>query len=309
MKTCLLFPGQGAQKVGMGKALAAEVPAARRVFDEADDVLGFSLSKLCFEGPEGELRLTAHTQPAILTHSVAVLAALRERGEVVFDAVAGHSLGEWSALVAAGALTLRDAVKLVHLRGKYMQEAVPPGQGAMAAIMGLSVIAVTEVCSEAAGGEICSPANFNGAGQIVIAGSAGAVERAMGLAKEKGAKRAIALQVSAPFHCALMAPAAEKLAEALAGVTPSAPRVPVVTNVDAEPHDDAEGITKRLVAQVTAPVRWEASVEKLAAMGFTRGLELGPGRVLAGLVKRIAPDLQVVSMEGPDDLGKATEHA
>lgn len=303
-KTALLFPGQGSQRVGMGRDLAVEFHVARRTFEEADAALGFALSKLCWEGPEDQLTLTANTQPAILTNSIAVLRTLQaERGAAfAFDVTAGHSLGEFSALVAAGALDFADAVRLVRLRGEAMQEAVPAGLGAMAALMGLDAAAVDEVCKEAAQGDVVSPANFNGAGQIVLAGHAGAVERAVGIAKQKGAKRAVMLQVSAPFHCSLMKPAADKLAAALATVTVREPRVPVMSNVLAQPHPGAAEIKELLVAQVTSPVCWEACVQALANDGVERAFELGSGAVLSGLVKRIAPAIKVTTVGEPHEV-------
>ncbi len=297
-----LFPGQGSQAVGMGRALAERFATARETFARADEALGYSLSRLCFEGPEEELRLTANAQPAILTTSVAVLRVLREETALAPEIVAGHSLGEWSALVCAGALALEDAVRLVHLRGRFMQEAVPAGQGGMAALMGASPEQVRALCAAAAEGEVLSPANFNGGGQIVIAGSAGAIARAIAQAKAHGAKRAVPLPVSAPFHCALMEPAAGRLAEELARVTVKDPGVPVVTNVLAEPNRDGSRIRELLTRQVTAPVRWEESVQKLAALGVRRALELGPGKVLAGLCKRIAKEIEVTSVESPEEL-------
>jgi [acyl-carrier-protein] S-malonyltransferase len=303
MKTALLFPGQGSQKVGMGKALAAEIEAARRVFEEADDALGEALSRLCWEGPEAELVRTENTQPAILTTSIAVLRAIEvEVGPLAFDAAAGHSLGEWSALVAAGALEFADAVRLVRVRGRAMQEAVPVGQGAMAAILGLDAAAVAEVCAAAAEGEVVQPANFNGGGQVVISGHAAAVERAMAAARARGAMRAVPLQVSAPFHCSLMQPAADRMREALAEVTVGAMRVPVVSNVEAAPNQDPSRVVDLLIRQVTAPVRWEESVVRLARDGVVRGLELGAGSVLRGLCKRIAKELAVVSIGEPGEV-------
>ncbi len=301
-KTVLLFPGQGSQRVGMGRDLALAHPEAAAVYAEADDVLGFPLSQLCWDGPEDALQLTANTQPAILATSIAVLRVLATRG-LTFDAVAGHSLGEWSALVAAGALTLADALRLTRLRGQAMQEAVPVGTGAMAALMGLDAAATEAVCAAAsAPGEPVSPANFNGAGQIVISGAAPAVERAVAAAKAAGAKRAVMLSVSAPFHCALMAPAQARVAAALAEIAIAAPTVPVVTNVRAEPTTDAAVIRQLLAEQVTAPVRWEASVQCLAGLGMTRGLELGSGAVLKGLVKRIAPSIEVTTIGEPHEV-------
>jgi [acyl-carrier-protein] S-malonyltransferase len=284
----------------MGRALHDADSGARALFAEADAVLGYPLSKLCFEGPEEELTSTANAQPAILTVSIAALHFLRARTAVAPMAVAGHSLGEYSALVAAGALRFADAVRLVHLRGKFMQEAVPAGVGAMAAILGLDATAVAAACAEAAGTEVVSPANLNGGGQVVIAGHRGAVERACVAAKARGAKRAIPLQVSAPFHCALMQPAADKLAAELARVEVAAPRVPVVSNVEAAPNLDPARVRELLTRQVTAPVRWEESVQRLAAMGITRAIELGAGNVLGGLVRRIAPAMAVESAGDPE---------
>jgi [acyl-carrier-protein] S-malonyltransferase len=302
MKTALLFPGQGSQRVGMGRDLAHEFAVARQTYEEADDVLGFALSRLCFDGPEDELTLTRHTQPAILTTSVAVARALGERG-LAFDVVAGHSLGEWTALVAAGAIAFRDAVRLTHLRGQYMQDAVPAGQGAMAAVMGLDRATLQAVCERAsAPGEPVEQANLNGAGQIVISGSAPAVDRAVAEAKAAGARRATRLAVSAPFHCSLMKPAADQLAAALAGVAIAAPRVPVVHNVTAQPNQDPERIRALLVEQVTAAVRWEESVQAIAAMGVTRGYELGSGSVLKGLVKRIAETIETTTIGEPHEV-------
>jgi len=288
-----LFPGQGSQKVGMDAGLA------RRRFEEADDALGFKLSKIIAEGPDAELVRTQHTQPAILTVSIAYADMLKERG-VTAEVAAGHSLGEYSALVYAGALQFADAVRLVHLRGKFMQEAVPEGVGAMAAIIGLDASTVADTCREASPDEsdACQPANFNGAGQVVVAGHKGAVERAMALAKQKGAKLVKALSVSAPFHSALMAPAAEKLRGELERVKVAPLAVPVVANVTAEPNSDAARVKDLLFQQVTGSVRWEESVQKLASLGVDEAFEVGPGTVLAGLVKRIAPTIKMGALNG-----------
>jgi [acyl-carrier-protein] S-malonyltransferase len=279
------FPGQGSQKVGMDSGLL------RARFEEADTALGFALSKIIAEGPEEELQKTAFTQPAILTVSI----AMADRMETQAEVVAGHSLGEYSALVYAGALQFADAVRLVHLRGKYMQEAVPVGVGAMAAIIGLEAKTIADTCLEASPDEsdACQPANFNGAGQVVIAGHKGAVERAMALAKQKGAKLVKALAVSAPFHSALMAPAAEKLAEELERVKVSPLRVPVYANVTAQANQDASRVKELLVKQVTGSVRWEESVQAMAKDGVDEAWEVGPGTVLKGLVKRIAPTVKM----------------
>jgi [acyl-carrier-protein] S-malonyltransferase len=299
-----LFPGQGSQKVGMGRALADAFPQARAVYEEADAALGYSIAKLCFEGPEADLTLTANAQPAILATSIAALRVLRAETGLKPDVVAGHSLGEWSALVAAGALRLSDAVRVVHLRGKFMQEAVPAGEGGMAAIVGLDGAAVAQLCVDAAreAGGVASPANLNGGGQVVIAGATRAIDRACALAKERGAKLAKPLAVSAPFHCALMQPAADRLAAELARVEVGPLAVPVVTNVEAAPNTDPSRVRELLARQVTAPVRWEESVQRLAAMGVTRAVEVGAGTVLAGLVKRIASQIPVSSAADPESV-------
>lgn len=286
----------------MGRDLAHAHEIARRTYEEADEALGFSISKLCFEGPEDELTLTKFTQPAILTTSIAVFRTLLEKG-LQFDLVAGHSLGEWSALVAAGAISLRDAVKLTHLRGTFMQEAVPVGQGAMAALMGLDLEKVRAVCERASQpGEVVEPANLNGGGQIVISGHTNAVDRAIPDAKATGAKIAKKLTVSAPFHCSMMKPAADKLAAAMADLVVNTPRVPVVANVTAEPTNDGTRIKELLVQQVTAPVRWEESIQTVAKLGVVKAYELGSGAVLKGLVKRIADTIDVTTIGEPHEV-------
>jgi len=300
-KLALVFPGQGSQQVGMGKAIAEERPEARQVFEEADGALGFPLSRLCFEGPEEELQLTENTQPAILTTSVALYRALASQG-VEPDFVAGHSLGEYSALVAAGALRLDDAVVLVRNRGRYMQEAVPVGEGAMAAILGLGLAEVQEVCSQASDGEVVEPANLNAPGQTVVAGHAAAVQRASAAAKERGAKRVIPLSVSAPFHCRLMRPAQHRLERDLANVTVSDLRVPLVSNVDAAWVRTGAEAVDALVRQVASPVRWEESVRRLVDEGVDQFVEVGPGKVLSGLVRKIAENVRVASIEDPNGL-------
>ncbi len=289
--------------MGMGQELFAHSPRAKEAFERANQALGFSISKLCFEGPESDLVLTKYAQPALVTTSVATLWAVKEAFPDLPDPafVAGHSLGEYSALVAADSLTIEDAVRLVHVRGTAMQDAVPPGEGGMAAIMGGDAAAVQSLCEDAAEGECLAPANFNAPGQIVIAGAKAAIERAQALAKERGLK-AIALNVSAPFHCSLMQPAAERVAAALADIVVSAPRFPVVANVTAEPNSNAAAVRELLVKQVASAVRWETSVSLMAQAGVRQALELGPGKVLAGLVKRIHKDLAVLSVGGPADI-------
>ena len=285
----------------MGLEMARRFPVAAATFAEADTALGEALSQVVFEGPADRLTLTAYTQPAILATSVAVWRVLAERG-LAPAFVAGHSLGEYSAHVAAGTLDFDAAVRLVRNRGRYMQEVVPVGTGAMAAILGLDEQAVIEACAEAAQGEVVSPANLNGAGQIVIAGAAAAVQRAGEQAKARGARRVIPLNVSAPFHCALMAPAGERLAPELHAARARDPRIPVIANVDAAPRTTAAAAVDALIRQVASPVRWEDSVRRLVADGVTTFIEVGPGTVLSGLVRKIARDATVVSVQGPDDL-------
>ncbi len=296
-----LFPGQGSQAPGMGRDLADAFPAARRIFEQADEALGFSISSLCFEGPAEQLKLTENTQPAILTCSIAALTALRERG-VNASYVAGHSLGEYSALVAAGAIDFVDAVRLVRKRGRYMQEAVPEGQGAMAALLGLPSDKLEAVCGEAAQGQVVSPANLNSPSQVVIAGHAEAVERAMELAKAAGAKRAVRLEVSAPFHCALMKPAQERLAPDLNETPFRDLRTPLVNNVAAREIRRADEARDGLNQQVPNPVRWEESIRYLAAHGVDLFIEVGPGKVLTGLLRSIDRSLQGCNVDDPKSL-------
>ena len=302
-KLAFLFPGQGSQYAGMGKELAESFPAARAVFEEADRALGFPLSRLCFDGPEEELKLTANTQPAVLTCSLAAARVLAENG-VRPDYVAGHSLGEYSALVSAGGLSLADAVLLVRRRGQYMQEAVPEGQGAMAAILGLAAEKVAEVCLEAAQGEVVSPANLNSPGQIVISGHAAAVERAMEAAKAAGAKRALRLPVSAPFHCSLLEPAARRLAADFEQVHFADLKIPLISNVDAAPLQTAAQARDALLRQVPAPVRWEESVRRLISLGCEVLIEVGPGKVLTGLLRQIDARLLAFNVENRASLEK-----
>src|SRR5919205_1370114 len=298
MATAFVFPGQGSQAAGMGRELAEKYSAAREVFEEADDALGFALSRLCFEGPAEDLQLTENTQPAILATSVAALRAAESEGLPRPSFVAGHSLGEYSALVAAGALSLSDAVRTVRKRGRYMQEAVPVGEGAMAAVLGADLETIEGVCAEARrGDEVCSAANINSPGQIVIAGSAAAVERALPLLKERGAKRAIPLKVSAPFHCALMLPAQERLAADLEGIEFRDLAAPLVTNVDARVIRTGAEARDSLVRQVSSPVRWRETVELLAREGTGTFVEIGPGKVLSGLVRQTAPQTRALNVE------------
>jgi [acyl-carrier-protein] S-malonyltransferase len=304
MTIAFLFPGQGSQAVGMGRAFSETSGAAKRVFEEANDALGFDLRRVMFEGPEAELALTANTQPAVLTASVAAAAACAERG-LTPALAAGHSLGEYSALVVAGALRLADAVRVVRRRGELMQAAVPVGTGAMAAIMGVALDVVEQVCAEAAQGEVVDVANVNSELQIVIAGHRTAVERAVALVKERGGRKSVLLPVSAPFHCSLMAPASEGLALELGKVTVRDPVIPVVRNVDGGVTRAAADVVPFLLRQVASPVRWTACVQRLAAEGVTAFAEVGPGRVLTGLVKRIVEDARSAAIEDPPGLDKA----
>ncbi|BCA79816.1 ACP S-malonyltransferase [Desulfuromonas sp. AOP6] len=298
----LIFPGQGSQYAGMGKALADNFPVARQTFEEADDALQFKISSLCFQGPEEELKLTANTQPAILTTSVAAYRVLESEMSLQPSYLAGHSLGEYSALVASGALAFADAVKTVRARGLFMQEAVPVGTGSMAAILGLEGRDLEEICREAAQGDVVAPANYNSPGQVVIAGHVQAVDRAIALAKEKGAKKAMSLPVSAPFHCSLMIPAGLRLKEVLDGVNVSTMNMPVVSNVEALPNQDHSLIRDLLVRQVSAPVRWDESILKMVDLGVEHFIEVGPGKVLSGLVRRIAKGVPVGNLEDTDSL-------
>lgn len=285
-KNAFLFPGQGSQYVGMGKELWENFAIAREVFEEADEALGHPISTLCFEGPEDALKLTENTQPAILTVSIACLRVLQSESDLVPVLTAGHSLGEYSALVASGALSFADAVRLVRLRGRFMQEAVPVGEGAMAALLGMEREAVERLCEEEAQGEVLAPANFNCPGQIAVAGHAKAVQRAMERAKQQG-KKAILLPVSAPFHCPLMKPAGERLAEALSQIDVKDLQIPVVTNVEARINTSKDRVKDLLVAQVSSPVRWEDSIREMIQNGIEGFIEVGPGKVLTGLMKRI----------------------
>jgi len=301
-----LFPGQGSQSVGMGKDLFDRYPVARATFDEADEALGIKLSQLCFEGPEDQLKLTENTQPAILTVSVAAWRVLSEKG-IKPAFAAGHSLGEYSAHVAAGTISFADAVRTVRQRGRYMQEAVPVGTGAMAAILGMNLDAVGEVCAAAAQGQVCEPANINSPEQIVISGDAAAVERGVRIAQERGAKRAVILPVSAPFHCSLMKPAQDRLAADLEKLTFSTPGVPVVSNVYARPVEEAETACEALVRQVTASVRWSDSMQWLIQHGVQTFVEVGPGKVLCGIMRQIDRTKKCLNVEDEASLQKTAE--
>lgn len=294
--TAFVFPGQGSQFAGMGRDVAEKFPAARRVFDDIDAALGFPISKLCFEGPDEELKLTQNTQPAILAVSSALHAVLEEHGATRRDLVAGHSLGEYSAIVSVGGLTPAEAAKIVHARGKFMQEAVPVGTGGMAALIGPSLEDARAICEEAAQGEVVSVANINAPGQIVIAGTKSAIERAIDVAKKRGVRRALPLPVSAPFHCALMQPAAERLEPMLNDAEFKDLWVALISNVDASPIGTATAVRNALVRQVASPVRWVESVQRMVAMGVKRFVEVGPGNVLTGLIKRIDPSVELVNV-------------
>lgn len=300
-----LFPGQGSQIVGMGKELAALYPVARHTFQEADEALGFAISKLCFDGPEDDLKMTEITQPAMLTASVAGFRVLQEKG-VTPQYVAGHSLGEYSAHVAAGTIEFADAVRIVNKRGRYMQEAVPAGEGAMAAILAMSLENLQKVCADAAQGQVVSPANINSPDQIVISGAKAAVERAAELAKERGAKRAIMLPVSAPFHCALMQPAQDRLAKDLKQIEFNAPEIPVISNIDAQPKTQGGASRDALIDQVTGAVQWLACVRKLIELGANTFVEVGPGKVLTGLMRQIDRTQTAMNVEDEASLQKAT---
>lgn len=306
-RLAFIFPGQGSQVVGMGKDLYDNFPIAKLVFEEADDALGFSLSKMCFEGTTEDLALTENTQPAILTCSVATFMVLKTEGFPLPNFVAGHSLGEYSALVAANAMSFRDAVQTVRKRGKYMQEAVPVGVGAMAAILGLDLEIIEKGCEEASQGQICSPANINSPSQIVIAGNTEAVDRACEILKEKGAKRAIKLNVSAPFHCALMMPAQEKLQEDLKKLKYNDLQFPLIENVSADLNSNGSRVCDALTKQVSSPVRWLQSVENLVKLGVDTFIEVGAGKVLSGLVKQINRDVRLLNVENSESLKMSLE--
>lgn len=296
-KTAFIFPGQGSQFSGMGKELADTFTVARQIFEEADEALGFKLSELCFNGNDADLKLTANTQPAILATSIAVLRVVEQETGLKADYLAGHSLGEYSALVCSEAISFTDAVRTVRSRGTFMQEAVPVGTGTMAAMLNIDSEVLEDICREAAEGDIVSPANFNSPGQIVIAGSVAAVARAIEIAKSRGFRKAMLLPVSAPFHCALMKPAADRLATVLVGINYSDMTKPVVSNVEATANGDKNRVMDLLVSQVCSPVLWEQSVIAMANLGVTKFVEIGPGKVLSGLVKRITKEVTTVNVE------------
>jgi len=300
-KRAFIFPGQGSQYAGMGKDLTDNFKVAKDSFNEADDALGFKLSALCFNGPEDELKLTMNTQPAILATSIAALRVIQSEIDITADYLAGHSLGEFSALVASGTLSFADALRTVRSRGKFMQEAVPVGVGAMAAILSVEEDVLADICREAAQGEVVAPANFNSPGQIVIAGHATAVNRAIEIAKSRGFRKAMLLPVSAPFHSALMVPAGERLAEVLQQLHLADMKTPVITNVEAAQNMDSSRVRELLVAQVSAPVKWDSSIREMIRLGVNSFLEIGPGKVLSGLVKRI--DKEVVTANIEDSAG------
>jgi len=302
--TAFVFPGQGSQYAGMGRDVAEKYPAARRVFDEIDAAVGFPLSKVCFEGPEEQLKLTAITQPAILAVSSAIHEVLEDYGATRRDLVAGHSLGEYSAIVSVGGLTPPQAAKIVHLRGRFMQEAVPVGTGAMAALIGPSVEDVASICDEAAQGEVVSVANINAPGQTVIAGTKTGVDRAIDIAKKRGVRRAVLLPVSAPFHCALMKPAEEKLRPVLDGTPLKDLWMSLVSNVDASPIGTPTAVRNALIRQVVSPVRWVDAVHKMIAMGVRHFVEVGPGSVLTGLIKRIDPSVELTNVSDVESIEK-----
>jgi [acyl-carrier-protein] S-malonyltransferase len=306
-EVAFIFPGQGSQHVGMGKELADNFKIARETFQEADETLGFSISSLCFNGPEEDLKLTSNTQPAILTASIAALRVLSSETGIHPVLLAGHSLGEYSSLTAANAMSFSDVVRTVRLRGKFMQEAVPAGEGAMAAILGLEADEVEDICRQAAQGEVVSPANFNSSWQIVISGHAEAVSRAVELALERGAKKAIMLAVSAPFHCSLMKPAAEKLKEALQDIPVYDIHTPVISNADAQPYPSKGKIKDLLVKQVNHPVRWEESMREMVSENIKTVIEIGPGKVLTGLMRRITREVKTLNMENLEGLKEISQ--
>lgn len=308
-ETAFVFPGQGSQYAGMGRDVAEKYPAARRVFEEIDDALGFSISTLCFEGPDDQLKLTVNTQPAILAVSAALHAVLEEHGATRRDLVAGHSLGEYSAIVSVGGLTAPEAAKIVRARGRFMQEAVPVGTGGMAALIGPTVEEARAICEEAAQGDVVSVANINAPGQTVIAGTKAGIERAIDIAKKRGVRRALPLPVSAPFHCELMKPAAERLEPILDDATFKDLWVALVSNVDASPIGTPTAVRNALLRQVASPVRWVESVQKMVAMGVKRFVEVGPGNVLTSLIKRIDPNAQLVNVSDVPSLEKFLESA